>query len=160
RLIDQREFFSNIVLMFQREVVQRITARAGGKERGYLSVIVENAFTAQSLFDVSPNAFQPIPKVWSSVVRLTPKESVVKDDKLFRQLLSASFAQKRKTLLNNLKVRYKNTATILECAQIDGRRRAETLSLEEWKKLQESIGEEKAETRPVGSVHKAPFVSR
>ena len=56
RLIEQRELFSTIVLMFQREVVERITAQPGGKERGFLSVLVENAFETEHLFDVAPGA--------------------------------------------------------------------------------------------------------
>ena len=62
RLIDQRYLFSGLVLMFQREVVERITASPGGKERGFLSVLVENAFTSEHLFDVPPPAFQPVPR--------------------------------------------------------------------------------------------------
>ena len=135
RLMDQRALFSRMVLMFQREVVERITAVPGGKERGFLSVLVENAFDTEYLFDVPPEAFQPVPKVWSAVVRLTPKLSSTPDHSVFRQVVSASFAQKRKTLLNNLKVRYEDAATILETSDIDGRRRAETLTLDEWIRL-------------------------
>ncbi len=135
RLMEQRHIFSTIVLMFQREVVERITAKPGGKSRGFLSVLVENAFETEYLFEVPPTAFHPVPKVWSAVVGLTPKQSSVSDESLFREILSASFAQKRKTLLNNLKPRYKNAAVVLEKTQIDGRRRAETLTLEEWIRL-------------------------
>ena len=87
RLIDQRHFFSRIVLMLQREVVERITAPAGGKQRGYLSVLVENAFRTEYLFDVPPQAFQPVPKVWSAVVGLTPRGSVIQDEPLLKRLL-------------------------------------------------------------------------
>jgi len=139
RLIDQREHFSTIVLMLQREVVERITASPGGKERGFLSVLVENAFVAERLFDVAPSAFQPVPKVWSSVVRLTPKSLGPGDDPAFRRLVSISFAQKRKTILNNLKHAYKNTAVLLAEAGIDSTRRAETLSLDEWFTLAQVI---------------------
>src|ERR1035437_1263088 len=103
RLIEQRHLFFSLVLMFQREVVARITAAPGTKDRGYLSVLVENAFETEYLFDVVPSAFYPVPKVWSAVVRLTPKPSASPDDAVFRGLLSAAFEQKRKTILNNLK---------------------------------------------------------
>ena len=139
RLSDQRHLFSELVLMFQREVVERITAKAGAKGRGFLSVLVENAFDTESLFDVSPTAFHPVPKVWSSVVRLIPKESSVENEVLFRELVSTSFAQKRKTIFNNLKHKYQDAAAILAAGGIDAMRRAETLSLQEWSKLTEAV---------------------
>ncbi len=139
RLIEQRHLFSRLVLMFQREVVERITATPGGKERGFLSVLVENAFDSEYLFDVPPEAFQPIPKVWSSVVRLTSKPTSTADEVLFREIASLSFAQKRKNILNNLKTKLPDAATILERAGIDGKRRAETLTLKEWIILTETI---------------------
>ena len=139
RLIEQRELFSTIVLMFQREVAERITATPGGKERGFLSVLVENAFETEYLFDVAPTAFTPVPKVWSAVVRLTPKSSGVPDEVLFRRIVSMSFAQKRKTLSNNLKAFTTDAATVLTNAGINGIRRAETLTVNEWIKLTEQF---------------------
>jgi len=140
RLIDQRELFSTIVLMFQREVVERIRASPGGKERGFLSVLVENAFDIKYLFDVRPQAFQPVPKVWSAVVRLTPKPFSLQDRPEFRNLVSAGFAQKRKTILNNLKPVLDDATKILAASGIDGKRRAETLTLHEWGVLATTIG--------------------
>lgn len=135
KLIEQRECFSSLVLMFQREVVDRITAGPGNSERGYLTVLVESAFTVEKLFDVPPMAFRPQPKVWSSVVRLTPKVNLVSHPEQFRQLLSAAFAQKRKTILNNLKTFSPEAPAALEKAKIDPGRRAETLTLDEWLRL-------------------------
>ena len=139
RLIDQRGTFSTIVLMFQREVVERITAKPGNKNRGFLSVLVENIFTTEYLFDVPPQAFQPVPKVWSGIVRLTPKVSVFADFPVFRKIVSASFAHKRKTILNNLKPVVENAAAMLAASGIDPKRRAETLTLDEWKALAHTI---------------------
>ena len=139
RLIDHRELFSQMVLMFQREVVERITATPGGKERGFLSVLVEGAFETEYLFDVPPTAFYPVPKVWSAVVRLTPKEPVITDEKAFRRLVSTAFAQKRKTLANNLRIIYQDPGDLLVKAGIDGKRRAETLTLDEWVTLHNTI---------------------
>lgn len=144
RLIDQRELFSSMVLMFQREVVERITASPGGRERGFLSVLVENAFDAEYLFDVPPQAFYPVPKVWSAVVRLQPRMSAVSDDKLFREIVSLSFSQKRKNLLNNLKSSLADISSLLESIGIDGRRRAETLTLAEWSELTTAMAGRKA----------------
>jgi len=135
RLIEQRFLFSKIVLMFQREVVERITATPGGKERGFLSVLVENAFHSEQLFDIPPQAFWPVPKVWSSVVRLRPEPSKVANESIFRKIVSAGFAQKRKTIFNNLKAAVPNAGKVLADANIDGIRRAETLTLAEWATL-------------------------
>ncbi|HSK70896.1 MAG TPA: 16S rRNA (adenine(1518)-N(6)/adenine(1519)-N(6))-dimethyltransferase RsmA [Pyrinomonadaceae bacterium] len=152
KLARQREAFSELILMFQREVVGRITAEPGNKERGFLTVLVEAFFQAEKLFDVPPTAFRPIPKVWSSVVRLTTKnENVLRNEKLFLKIISAGFQQKRKTILNNLKNApeslYKekeiraNLQPILENLEINPQRRAETLTLKEWIKLTNFFGQ-------------------
>ncbi|HEX9963050.1 MAG TPA: 16S rRNA (adenine(1518)-N(6)/adenine(1519)-N(6))-dimethyltransferase RsmA [Pyrinomonadaceae bacterium] len=143
KLIEQRDCFSEMVLMFQREVVERITAKVGNKERGFLTVLVEAYLRGEKLFDVPPSAFRPAPKIWSAVVRLTPKESIeIENEKLFREIASAGFAQRRKTILNNLKnapdslkEKIGNAETLLDIAEIDAGRRAETLTTEEWKRI-------------------------
>ncbi|MEQ1605587.1 MAG: 16S rRNA (adenine(1518)-N(6)/adenine(1519)-N(6))-dimethyltransferase RsmA [Pyrinomonadaceae bacterium] len=140
RLIEYRQFFSRILLMLQREVVERLTASPGDSERGFITVMVEDAFDAKQLFDVEPQAFFPAPKVWSSVMSLEPKISGIVDQKVFRQLVSISFSQKRKTILNNLKAAFPNATEMLLNAGIEPIRRAETLTLEEWKKLAGNIG--------------------
>lgn len=142
KLIEQRDCFSEMILMFQREVVSRITARVGNSERGFLSVLTEAYLESEKLFDVSPNAFRPAPKVWSAVVRLLPKESNIENEDLFREIISICFAQKRKTILNNLKnapadlrEKFGDIPKLLASCQIEPQRRAETLTLEEWKNL-------------------------
>lgn len=139
RLIAVRDIFSVMVLMFQREVVDRITARPGTRDRGYLTVLVENAFEVERLFDVSPNAFFPIPKVWSSVVRLRPLGIDGTNDRSLDRLLSVGFAHKRKTILNNLASAFPAAARALDKAAIDPKRRAETLTLAEWKLLSAAL---------------------
>lgn len=138
-LIAQRSAFSEMVLMFQREVVQRITASAGDSERGFLTVMVEASMRTEKLFDVPPGAFRPTPKVWSSVVRLVPNNDPDKNEVEFRALVSSAFLHKRKTILNNLKPLYPNIAEGLEKAEIDSRRRAETLTIEEWRGLARTL---------------------
>lgn len=143
KLIEQREVFSEMVLMFQREVVERITAEPGNKERGFLTVLVEAYLRAEKLFDVPPAAFRPAPKIWSAVVRLTAKETVeIENEKLFREIISAGFAQRRKTILNNLKnapavlkEKIGDAEKLLDDCGIDSKRRAETLTSEEWKHI-------------------------
>ncbi len=154
KLIEQREVFSQAVLMLQREVVERIMATVGHSERGFLSVLVEAYCYTEKLFDVAPTAFSPIPKVWSSVINLEFREKRLimnseEDEKLLWKIVSCGFVQKRKTILNNLKnapqLREKFAQKgginhILEKAQIDAQRRAETLSVEEWARLAQVVG--------------------
>ena len=146
KLIEQRDCFSEMILMFQREVVERITAKVGNSERGFLTVLTEASLTAEKLFDVPPKAFSPAPKVWSAVVRLKPKaDDKINNENLFREIVSAGFRQKRKTILNNLKnappnlrekiERRYDAQMLLEVAGIKPNRRAETLTVEEWKKI-------------------------
>jgi len=140
RLIEQRQVFSDMVLMFQREVVDRIIAEPGNSERGYLTILVEAVFDIEKLFDVPPSAFKPAPQVWSSVVRITPKEtdpSLVRREKQFERLIGASFRQKRKTIANNLKaaaaeLSVSDVNLLLIQSGIDPKRRAETLTIDEW----------------------------
>jgi len=148
RLIDQRHCLSEMVLMLQKEVVDRITASASSTERGYLSVVVEGYCDTETLFDVAPGAYRPVPKVVSSVVRLklhTQLRCQATNEDLLWQVVSAGFAQRRKTILNNLrnapeplqtKVKQHGGASIVLCvAGVDLQRRAETLTLEEWARI-------------------------
>jgi 16S rRNA (adenine1518-N6/adenine1519-N6)-dimethyltransferase len=145
RLFEQRRCLTEMILMLQREVVERITAAPGTGERGYLSVLTEAYCEARPLFDVRPEAFRPVPKVWSTVVRMRVRESVVaevSDEALLWRVVSAGFAQRRKTIFNNL--RYApptllprveavgGANALLETAGVEPHRRAETLTLAEW----------------------------
>ncbi len=136
KLIEQRDCFAEMILMFQREVIERITAKVGNSERGFLTVLTEAYLESEKLFDVPPNAFLPAPKVWSAVVRLEPKiDSEIENEKLFRQIVSAGFRQKRKTITNNLKSEFKDVEKVFADCAVDKQRRAETLTLEEWRCL-------------------------
>ncbi|HVS20477.1 MAG TPA: 16S rRNA (adenine(1518)-N(6)/adenine(1519)-N(6))-dimethyltransferase RsmA [Pyrinomonadaceae bacterium] len=152
RLIEQRNCLTDMTLMLQREVADRITAEAGSSERGFLSVFVEAYCETEKLFDVPPQAFRPVPKVWSTVVRLRVRPRIaaaVKDEELLWKLVSTGFAYPRKTILNNLReapssiqelLTKRGGASIVLCdAGIPPLRRAETLELEEWAMLVNSI---------------------
>ena len=131
-LAGQRQHFASLVLMFQKEVVDRILAPPGSSERGFLTVLIELAFSVERLFNVPPNAFRPVPKVTSTVARLMPKPKGDIDEDSFRTLISIAFSQKRKTILNNLKAVHPDAHEILEQSGIDASRRAESLTLDEW----------------------------
>jgi 16S rRNA (adenine1518-N6/adenine1519-N6)-dimethyltransferase len=145
RLIEQRTCLTEMVVMLQREVVERIMAPAGSSDRGFLSVLVEAYCETDKLFDVAPGAFRPPPKIWSSVMRLRfrPRMNTdVTDEELFWKTVSAGFAQKRKTILNNLRhasgrlaevLKRNGGASIVLCkAGVELQRRAETLTVDEW----------------------------
>jgi 16S rRNA (adenine1518-N6/adenine1519-N6)-dimethyltransferase len=152
RLIAQRGCLDEMVLMLQREVVERVLAPPGTTDRGYISVLVEAYCEAEKLFDVAPGAFRPPPKVWSSVMRLKFRPRINKeitDEGLLREVVSAGFAQKRKTILNNLRhatgrlqevLKRNGGASIVLCkASVELQRRAETLTIEEWGKIVQAI---------------------
>src|ERR1044072_2864011 len=148
RLIAQRGCLEEMVLMLQREVVERLLAPAGTTDRGFISVLVEAYCEAEKLFDVAPGAFRPPPKVWSSVMRLQFRPRInteITDEGLLWETVSAGFAQKRKTILNNLRhasgrlqevLKRNGGASIVLCkANVELQRRAETLTLEEWARI-------------------------
>ena len=152
RLIEQRNCITEMVLMLQKEVVERITALPGSGDRGYLSVFVQAYCETEKLFDVAPSSFRPAPKVWSSVLRLRPRPRIateVRNEKLIWQVVSAGFAQRRKTILNNLRnapaplqeiVKSHGGASIVLCqAEVDLQRRAETLTLDEWSRITRAL---------------------
>lgn len=144
RLIEQRHCITEMILMLQREVVQRIVAPPSSHERGFLTVMVEAYCQAERLFDVAPASFRPEPKVWSSVIRLRTRATDLnaKEEELFPRVVSAGFAQRRKTISNNLRnspaelreavTRAGGHTRVLEVADVDSSRRAETLALNEW----------------------------
>ncbi len=152
RLIAQRGCLDEMVLMLQREVVERVLAPPGTSDRGYISVFVEAYCEEEKLFDVAPGAFRPPPKVWSSVMRLKFRPRInaeITDEGLLWETVSAGFAQKRKTILNNLRqatgrlqdvLKRNGGASIVLCkANVELQRRAETLTLEEWGKIVQAI---------------------
>lgn len=145
RLIEQRHCLTELVVMLQREVVERITAPPSSAERGYLSVFIQAHCETEKLFDVAPGSFRPAPKVWSSVIRLKLRRQLaiaVTNEQLLWQVVSAGFAQRRKTILNNLRsapqsiqelLQKRGGASIVLCeAGLPPQRRAETFSLDEW----------------------------
>jgi 16S rRNA (adenine1518-N6/adenine1519-N6)-dimethyltransferase len=136
RAADER--LTDATLMVQREVAERLAARPGTGEYSVLSVLVQREARIEKVLDLPPGAFRPPPKVHSSVVRLT-FESRPAPPLHFAPIVRAAFQMRRKTLANALSP-YARTfeldlASGLSRSGIDGRRRPETLSIDEFERL-------------------------
>jgi len=105
RAVDGHARISRAVLMFQREVAERLTARPGGREYGPLTVLVGAAFRVEIAMRLGPGAFRPRPKVDSAVTRWIPRPDPPAADQLdrLRRCLRACFASRRRTLRNNVR---------------------------------------------------------
>jgi 16S rRNA (adenine1518-N6/adenine1519-N6)-dimethyltransferase len=124
-------WYEMMVLMFQREVAERIVARPGGKSYGRLAVLAGWRAEAKILFDVAPSAFVPPPKVTSSVVRLVPRpEPLACESKALQRVTEAAFGQRRKMLRQSLKSLGADPFALLEAAGLDPTARAEEISVE------------------------------
>ncbi len=135
RVLREYQNIGRAVIMVQREVAERIAASPGSRDYGLLSATVQLFARADLLFTLPPGAFDPPPQVHSSVVRLTmaPRlEELQVEAGPFQEMLKLAFAQKRKTLANNLKSRYdhKSIAAAFKLAQVQPAARAEALPLE------------------------------
>ncbi|MBN21005.1 MAG: ribosomal RNA small subunit methyltransferase A [Bdellovibrionaceae bacterium] len=141
KLIDT-PWIHSMVLMFQKEVCQRIYARPGTKHRGSLSLFIQNEWDATPLISVPPRAFKPPPKVDSEVILLTrrgiPHIPIVTQSEAYQKewegLLKSSFQFKRKTLKNNLNKHHK-WKQAFENSGLSDQCRAEQLTWEDWSKL-------------------------
>ena len=130
---------SHAVFLIQKEVAERITAKPGNREYGYLSVECQLFAEVEYLFSVPPGAFQPPPKVDSAVIRLTPRQTVaVSDPDEFLKFASVCFRQKRKTLRNNLAAAYPREAYE---SRPEISKRAEQLTLSEFVALYDHLKE-------------------
>ncbi len=142
KLVVERGAVSRAVLMFQREVADRLVASPGTKEYGPLTVLVGRAFRVTALFDLPPSAFRPRPAVISTVTRwdrLPPGDLPRAIEPALRASLSACFARRRQTLLNNLRAALPGGAdearALLERAALDPGARAETVPPEGFVEL-------------------------
>jgi len=145
RLLEDRRRIDRLVLMLQEEVVARLAAAPGGRDYGALSIAAQFYCEVRQAFRVPPTCFRPKPQVGSAVVVLTPlpKPRVsVADEAFFFRIVRAGFAHRRKALPNSLRdegFEGAPTAAALEQAGIDPRRRAETLSIEEFAALADGL---------------------
>jgi 16S rRNA (adenine1518-N6/adenine1519-N6)-dimethyltransferase len=149
KLLEDKLPLKGIVVMLQKEVADRISAKPSTKEYGSLSIAVQYYTDAKTVMTVPKTVFVPQPNVDSAIIRLLIREKPIvelENESFFFQIVRASFAQRRKTLLNNL-VHFlpngKELKQIIEETlvqiEIDGRRRGESLSIEEFAKLSDAL---------------------
>jgi 16S rRNA (adenine1518-N6/adenine1519-N6)-dimethyltransferase len=129
---------TDLTVMLQREVAARLSARPGDADYGRLAVMLAPQLQAQRLFDVGPGAFQPPPRVWSAVVRLTVRAAPAFEvSPHYAPLVAAAFSQRRKTLRNALSQLLSREA-ISACA-VDPGARPETLTPLEFNTLAQAL---------------------
>jgi len=139
-LLENRDLFSVIVIMVQKEVGERLASAPEKKNYGSLSVISQTYYDIKKVCNVPRTAFSPKPKVDSIVLKLVPITNFsnkIRDSLLYKNVVNASFSSKRKMIGNSLKSSY-DKETIVDClerSRIDGKRRAETLTVEEFVEL-------------------------
>jgi 16S rRNA (adenine1518-N6/adenine1519-N6)-dimethyltransferase len=128
--------YDSLTLMFQKEVALRLAAKPGGKDYGRLSVMTQWCAEPRLLFDISPKAFVPPPKVTSTLVQLTPRRNPPpcrRQD--LEHVAAAAFGQRRKMLRASLKSLTVDTVLLMENAGIEPTDRAENLTIEQFAAL-------------------------
>ena len=140
KLLENATIIRDMHFMLQLEVVERLAAEPGSKAWGRLGIMAQYLCRVEHLFNVPPEAFYPPPKVQSAIVRLTPRKDPPWepcDENRLRRVVQAAFAQRRKTLRNNLKELIDSTD--LEALGIDPGARAETLELADFIKIANAV---------------------
>ena len=140
RLLDNAALIQDMHFMLQLEVVERLAARPGSKHWGRLGIMAQYYCAVEQLFEVPPEAFYPPPRVQSAIVRLTPHQQspwAACDPQKLRQVVQQAFAQRRKTLRNNLKGLLDDAG--IEALGLDPAARAETLELSHFIRLCNAI---------------------
>jgi 16S rRNA (adenine1518-N6/adenine1519-N6)-dimethyltransferase len=139
-------WYEMMVLMFQREVAERIAARENDDAYGRLGVLANWRCETKILFDISPAAFVPQPKVTSSVVRLVPRPAPdACDRRLLEQVAAAAFGQRRKMLRQSLKSLAVDPARLAAAAHVDPTRRAETIPVSGFVAMARELADIRAE---------------
>jgi len=148
KLLEEKLPLENIVVMIQKEVAERMSAKPGGKDYGSLSIAVQYYCEPEIVTIVPHTVFIPQPNVDSAVIKLKVRSAppvTVTDESFFFEVVQASFVQRRKTIYNNLASRFftKETKSQLEAilheAGIEPSRRGETLSIEEYARLSDCL---------------------
>jgi len=149
-IVDAGAAVDRAVVMVQKEVAERVVARAGGKIYGRLSVMVQQRMDARILFHVPAGAFHPRPRVVSSVLSLVRRPSAraaVRDEALFADVVKAAFGTRRKMLRRSLADAFGEAVALaaLASAAIDGTRRPEELEVEALGRLADGVAAARAQ---------------
>lgn len=142
RLIEDAPGLVSMTLTIQKEVAERIVAGPGGRDYGILSLMVQFFGKAGLVFTIPAGAFTPRPKVDSAVIRIVRHEKSpvdLVDPTVFRKVIRASFAGRRKMIGNTLKPFNAGIRSLLEGISIDPKRRPETLSMEEFAEIANAL---------------------
>lgn len=132
-LLTNASCIEDMHFMLQKEVVDRMCADPGSKKYGRLSVMMQYYCEAELVFDVPPESFDPIPKVMSSIVKLTPHEAPpveIESIEILNKIVTTAFSQRRKTIRNSLKKLF--TEDQISSLNINPTLRAESISLPEY----------------------------
>ncbi len=148
-LIRARNFVQRAILMFQKELAQRLIAQPGSKDYGRLTVMLHYCANVKTIASIGASVFFPAPKIASEILELDFEKTVdypEHDEAMLFQVIKAAFGNRRKTLKNalaasGLRINPKTAKQALESAGIDASRRAETLSAREFIALQISLSE-------------------
>ena len=144
QLLQARSKLERIVLMVQREVAERLTAKPGSRDYGSMSVYVQFYAEQEIIAYVSKNVFFPPPEVSSAIIKLTPRQCPIVEvpsEEAFFDVVHCAFGQRRKTLLNTLTdcpaigLTKEQVQHVLQDARVDGSKRAETLSLDDFARI-------------------------
>lgn len=142
RWLEIPEHIDRIVVMVQREVAERLRARAGSRQYSALSVLTQAVAHVHKGFSVSPGAFVPPPRVQSQVVVVVPDPALrqrVADFDTFRKIVRTLFQQRRKQLHNGLAQLVSNPRAVLQLASLDARLRPEDLTVADFLRLAEAL---------------------
>lgn len=133
------DLYETLVLMFQKEVADRLYAKPHTRTYGKLSVLTQWKASVEKIFDLEPGCFVPPPKVKSTVIRLKPKTDVLEDFQLFSKILNDIFQQKRKQVARSLKKYIPNAEQLLLDLGYTTTARAEEISVEDFQKIIQNI---------------------
>ncbi|HWI13552.1 MAG TPA: rRNA adenine dimethyltransferase family protein, partial [Burkholderiales bacterium] len=139
RLVESVVRLRDVHVMLQKEVVDRMVAAAGGADYGRLSVMLQYHFDMENVLDVPPESFYPQPKVMSAVVRMTPRapQRPARDMAVLQKVVTAAFAQRRKTLRNTLAGYL--AAEDYAALGLDSRARAQELTVEMFVRIADHV---------------------
>lgn len=147
RLLEEKLPVKNIIVMVQKEVAERLSAKEGTKDYGAITLLCRYYTEPEIITKVPASLFVPPPKVDSAVLRLRVLDEPrvkVKDEKIFFKTVKAAFSQRRKTLLNCLvsafPISKEEIGALLREAGIEPQRRGETLSIEEFARVSDLLG--------------------